>query len=470
MFRKLSVKLTAGIILILMVVTVICVPVYTNAEKYFYTFQELKSMEVFCEKLTQISFTEDTVADEINVLNYDANCKIRIVDENFKLIYINIRYGKNPVIENYSEDATPQRIKTKDSNGILLRKLHTQNGKKYYILIYKEAESVDSIFAYTGRNIFFLLLIYMIVCGISLIILVNYGITPLKQISGITEKIAQKDYSVRYKGRISNDEIGLLATNVNKMADTIEENINSLNNYQFLLKEDLNYMTKYYEVRKDVVSQITHELKTPLAVISSQVEMMNCSKDENKKQFYYNSTMEEIEKMSDMIKKILNYSILEHGIFDGDSKKIDLSDFIEKLCDKRKNHIISSGLIFKTDIEKNCIITINENHIIHVFNNYISNALNYTPDGGKIEVRLRKQGDKIRFSVYNEGMRISDENKDEIWNKFFTSRSNFDENRDVHAGIGLFIVKELSVLEHTECGFNNLRKGVEFWFDFNCDN
>lgn len=442
-----------------------------HIEKDAYISQQIKQMNTFYEELSRLSLKKDKKIDEIISLNSTYNYTLIIRDRENKVIYSTARHGEKVVnFDDYSADAVPEYVKKGAFEEITLRKIALQDGQNYYIFVKWGIKSADSVLAYTNRNMIIILVCYMLICCVSLVILVNRKIKPIMQISEITKHIAEKDYSVRYKGKVTKDEIGVLAKNVNKMADTIEENINSLNNYQFLLKEDLNYMTKYYEVRKDVVSQITHELKTPLAVISSQVEMMNCSHDEKKKQFYYNSTMEEIEKMSSMIKKILNYSITEHGIFDGEVKEVNISSFIKNLCEKRKNHILSSQFDFETDIQENCIITINETHIIHVFDNYISNALNHTVAGGKISVKLKKLEDKIRFSVYNEGSHILDENKDEIWNKFFTSYGNSKENTDIHAGIGLFIVKEISVLERTSCGFENHKNGVEFWFDFNCSN
>ena len=116
---------------------------------------------------------------------------------------------------------------------------------------------------------------------------------------------------MRYKGKVHKDETGRLALSVNRMADNLQDQINDLNNYNFVLKEDNSRMLEYESMRKNVIRNITHDLKTPLAIISCQVEMMNSCEDSEKKDFYYQSAMEEIQKMSLMISEVLGLTLSE---------------------------------------------------------------------------------------------------------------------------------------------------------------
>lgn len=478
MISRLSFKLTAGIIIVLTMVTVVFVPVYIQFQKEAYISSELDTMQEFYKNFKDISFLSDKYEiDNYIEKNDTRNYAIIICDSYFNKVYVSSgmrnksgihyeRIAKN--VDLFSNDATPEYIVNSDKaiEEILLRKIEKQNNENYYVYIRESVRAADSVLAYTNQNIILILAGYTIMCALLLIFLLNNSIKAIKQLSYVTEKISQKDYSVRYDGKITNDEIGALSQNINEMADTIQESINSMKNYNFLLKEDLNYMTEYDRIRKNVLSNVTHELKTPLAIISSQVEMMNCVTDEAKREFYYSSAISEIDKMSRLISRLLNYSATEYDIFEGEIKKVNLSKVVRQLCENSRNYVLSNNISFKTDIEEDCILNMEQNHIEHVFNNFISNAIHHSNPGGKISVKLKKDGEKVRLSVYNKGNLIEDKYKDKIWTNFFASGNDFDATRSAHVGLGLFIVKEISVIDHTSCGFINHSRGVEFWFDF----
>jgi signal transduction histidine kinase len=103
-----------------------------------------------------------------------------------------------------------------------------------------------------------------------------------------------------------------------------------------------------------------------------------------------------------------------------------------------------------------------KDYVEYVFKNYLSNAVQNAGKGTTITVSLNKRNDVIRLSVENQGKQIPDDLCDKIWTEAFTT---FTENSD-NTGLGLYIVKEISLIEHTDCGFDNTETGVRFWFDF----
>ena len=246
------------------------------------------------------------------------------------------------------------------------------------------------------------------------------------------------------------------------MADTIQENINNLENYNFILREDNLYMKEYEETRRMLLCNITHDLKTPLAVISSQVEMIAACTEQEKKDYYYHSAMEEISKMSKMLSDVLQMAIAEHNIVTKKAESIDVSKFITELCNSHDAYIKSQNLKLKTNITPHLELTTIKEYIEFVFRNYLSNAVQNADKNTEITVSLKKSESIIRLSVENKGKTIPEEIKDKIWTHAFTTTPEGKSN----TGLGLFIVKEISLIEHTECGFDNLENGVRFWFDF----
>ena len=456
----------------------IFVPVYIYVQKSMYINLEIQSMSNFCNEITGAvdlssdgdieNYLEDYNEKSYTVIVYNSDCE-RIFttqrythNNNYKGEYSQHR-NKIPkeYVDKYSESSSPI-YNEEDENGgetITLRKIVKNGGKTYYILFREKLRNIESVFLYTNEVLVAILVLYILVNGVLLFVLMRSLTKSIRSLNTAVKKISHKDYSVRYKGRFPNDEVGTLASNFNDMANTIQNNINSINNYNFLLKEDLNNLREYESMRRQFVRNTTHELKTPLAIISSQVEMMKCIEDEDKRNYYYESAMEEIQKMSALITSFLNYSVQERGIF-SDVEEINVSEKVSELCDKCASLMLTKKINFSKSIESGHLAYIGETHLEHIFNNFITNAVKHTNHDGRIEVALQKRGEGCRLSVFNEGEHIKKEDLNKIWTEFFTSGGS-DEN----VGLGLFIVKEISEMYATECGALNRDNGVEFWFD-----
>jgi signal transduction histidine kinase len=465
--------------LILLLITIIFVPIYLVVQKSMFIDFETDKMATFADELSNFDFaTQESEIDDYLEDNNSSDYIIRVLDKDLNIIYTTHRtptHGKSGdssrfdhfKVEEFSENAVPTSyIRSSSKNDyeeLILKKSYNKNGEIFYIYCRESFRTIDSMFAYTNRNMLIILIVFMLVSATAILIFVSFATKPIKKVSQITEKIAEKDYSVRYNGRIYKDEIGVLASNINEMADTIQDNITSLKNYNFLLKEDLNSLSEYKNMHQRVVTNITHELKTPLAIISSQIEMMNSIQDPEKKELYYSSAMDEINKMSKLISRLLNYSAKEKDIFKGEVKIVNLSDLILNLCESIKSYTESKKIKLICKIDDDCIMNLSKEHVEHVFNNYLMNAIRHTPKGGKIQVEVLKQTESARLSVYNDGSSIPEENQDKIWYEFSTSGK---DNSSTNLGLGLFIVKEISIIDHTQCGYSNYPNGVEFWFDF----
>ena len=261
---------------------------------------------------------------------------------------------------------------------------------------------------------------------------------------------------------LRSDEIGELAVSVNKMADTIQENINELENYNFVLREDNSYIKEFEQTRRLMLRNITHDLKTPLAVISSQIEMLNICEEQEKKDYYYQSAMEEIGKMNKMISSILRLTTEERELIRKNARQTNVSELIGELCKSRRAYVESRELELIADIDPGLQISVVRDHVEHVFKNYLSNAVQNADRNTQIIVSLKQNRDAVRLSVENQGRQISDELGEKIWTEAFTTSPDGTEN----TGLGLFIVKEISLMEHTKCGYENTDIGVRFRFDF----
>ena len=136
------------------------------------------------------------------------------------------------------------------------------------------------------------------------------------------------DFSKHLPEQSRLNELGELSSEINLMEDKIQQNINDLNNYNYLLLRQNRDMAEFEDMRKKLVSNITHELKTPLAIISSQVELLQYEYDETKKDYYFTSILEETDKMSRLISSILQNSRMENKIQQASLRWTSLSDLL----------------------------------------------------------------------------------------------------------------------------------------------
>lgn len=172
--------------------------------------------------------------------------------------------------------------------------------------------------------------------------------------------------------------------------------------------------------------------------------------------------MEEISKMSHMISEVLQMTVDERRIASKESQLINASNIITELCDNNSAYIKSCELELIKDIAPNLELTTIKEYMEFVFRNYLANAVQNAPKSTNIIVSLKEIIGGIRLSVENTGRHISEEMKDKIWTETFTTSPKGKES----SGLGLYIVKEISLIEHTRCGFDNTENGVRFWFEF----
>ncbi len=475
MKHKLTTRLIILIIVSVTLLACIMTPIYFYLQPTMYIEQEKRYVAEFSEKLKAVEpFDKETLSEFVS--NSSESYRVYIFDENFEPLYTSYEFANNKKflaklfsnkLENFQEDSEPYYTEADNDPSVRLSTCCEKNGETYYIYLKDSHSGVAVVFDFSNRVLLYVVLGYLVICSILLYLAISPEIKSVIEVTEVAKNISENHLSVRYQGKIRKNEIGELAHSVNKMADIIQENINNLENYNFILHEDNRYMIEYEQTRRMLLCNITHDLKTPLAVISSQVEMISTCKEQEKKDYYYKSAMEEINKLSKMISNVLQMTVDEHRFISKKAQFIDISELITQLCDSHNAYIKSYELKLKIDITPDLKLNTIKEYIEFVFRNYLSNAVQNAEKNSTITVSLKKHDNAIRLTVENCGEHISDEMKDKIWTESFTTSPKGKEN----TGLGLYIVKEISLIEHTNCSFDNTENGVQFWFDFiDCSN
>ncbi len=470
MKNKLTVKLIIVIIVSITLIAGIMAPIYFYLQPKMYIKQEARYVTEFAQKLKSVEpFDNESIKEFFDSSN--VTYRVYVFDEDFKPIFNSLEMGNNKKflmklfgdkMDRFRETSKPSYAKIGDESAIRLYTRHNIDGKTYYINIKNNLSGVNKVFDLSNRILSYVVLGYLIVCSIVLFFAISPSTKSLKKVTDVAKNISKNNLSVRYQGKIQKNEIGELALSINKMADTIQENINNLENYNFVLREDHRYMMEHDQMRRILLRNITHDLKTPLAVISSQVEMMRTCEEQEKKDYYYESAMEEISKMSHMISEVLQMTVDERRIISKESQQLNASEIITELCNNNSAYIKSCELELTKDISPNLQTNTIKEYMEFVFRNYLANAVQNAVKKSSIIVSLKESHGTIRLSIENKGKTIPDEMKDKIWTETFTTSPEGQKN----SGLGLYIVKEIALIEHTRCGFDNTENGVRFWFDF----
>jgi len=288
---------------------------------------------------------------------------------------------------------------------------------------------------------------------------------PILELTDISKRMTELDFNAKFVSHQSN-EIGLLGQHMNQLSESLEKTISELKTANNELQKDIEQKMQIDEMRREFLSHVSHELKTPIALIQGYAEgLQECINDDpESRNFYCEVIMDEADKMNVMVKNLLSLNQLESGNDMVTMERFNIVALIQNVLNSTRILMEQKEirLIFR---EKAPVyVWADEFKVQEVVTNYISNAINHCDYDKIIEVKLQKQEGLVRISVFNTGNPIPEEDLDKVWIKFY--KVDKARTREYGGnGIGLSIVKAIMDLFHKECGVCNYENGVEFWFE-----
>lgn len=324
--------------------------------------------------------------------------------------------------------------------------------------IKENAKIANHFFAYVG--------IVGVLLGGVIIWFVSRKITrPILTLNRISEQMVHLDFEAKYRGNARN-EIGLLGENINKLSASLEKSISELKTANNELQKDIERKEQIDEMRKEFLANVSHELKTPIALIQGYAEGLSegINEDPESTAFYCEVIMDEASKMNNMVKKLLTLNQLEFGNDVVSMERFDITALV-------KNYIQSAAILTKQNgitVELGdyppIYVWADEYKAEEVFMNYFSNAVNHCSGEKRIAVSLDEVDGGVRVSVFNTGERIPQESICHLWEKFY----KVDKARTREyggSGVGLSIVKAIMDSMNRRYGVENREDGVCFWFE-----
>jgi len=290
---------------------------------------------------------------------------------------------------------------------------------------------------------------------------------PLQQLTDISKRMVDLNFNAKYESDQSNSyEVEELGNHINRLSENLERTISELKTANVELQDDIEKKIQIDEMRKEFLSNVSHELKTPLALIQGYAEgLQECINDDaESREFYCEVIIDESDKMNRMVKKLLTLNQLEFGNDQVIMERFDMTELIRGVANSTKILIEQKGIRLELENSEEAWVWGDEFKVEEVITNYMSNAINHADGEKLIRVFYTRSEDKLRVSVFNTGQPIPEEDIEKIWVKFY----KVDKARTREyggSGIGLSIVKAIMDSFHQRCGVINHEDGVEFWME-----
>lgn len=425
------------------------------------------------EQSTEILYEAEKANIDLAIVNSNAETLLSTAKDGSQLfiqLFMNL-YGRNEV---------PSTILEQTDNYILCRTTNPDDmdylemwgefSDGSFFMMRSPLESIRESAALANQFLIYLGLTGIILGGVLVWLFARRITRPIMELATLSEKMAGLDFDEKYTSGGSN-EIGILGENFNKMSLQLEQTISELKTANNQLQQDIEQKEKIENMRNEFLGNVSHELKTPLALIQGYAEGLKegVNDDSESREFYCDVIMDEAGKMNRMVKNLLTLNQLEFGSDEVEFERFDVTGLVKGVISSCEILIQQAEATVSFIGDETVYVWADEFKTEQVVRNYLTNAIHHVENERQIEVRVIRREDKVRVTVFNSGKPIPEEDVPKLWDKFY--KVDKAHTREYGGnGIGLSIVKAIMESFHQNYGVNNFDNGVEFWFELDAGN
>lgn len=488
-FKSVRVKLFCTLSIIVIFIIALLIIMNSVVLETFYTMSKISAVKKEYNIINELYNTKDpAIFTQIKRDALANNFDILVEDENYMFIFSTNENFANEInqnsnIKNYFKivDRNKQRILYSEDRMIIKKIVSNRlncillsgeldNGYKLYIQI--PISAIEESVRISNNLLLIIGMIAIIIAGIAASYASKKFTNPILELNIIANKMSKLDFSQKYQLTDSDDEINELGNSINIMSEKLEKTIGQLRSSNLALERDIEEKSKIDEMRKQFISDVSHELKTPIALIQGYAEglLENVNADDESRKYYAEVILDESNKMDKLVRQLLELMKLEYGKREFNNERFNICELIQEVI-RKCNVMLEEKEIreVRFEMDKPVIIYADEFYIEQAFTNYFTNAIKHTKDvnGEKyIEIKIKENKNKnnVRVSVFNTGEILSDEDLERIWGRFY----KVDESRnraDGGSGIGLALVKAIMNNYNSRYGAINKENGIEFYFE-----
>ena len=490
-FKSVRFKLFLTLCVVIAIIVLCLVAINSIVLESFYLYTKTRNVKLVYQKINNYYNSNKNninIEEELKRIAFNNNFDIFIeTDENIIIFNTNkdiystldvITSAKNQSNQNniiYEEDNIKITRINDQYNSISYILLSGQLDNGYYLYISMPAVPIEESVEISNQALIIIGLIILLISSFIASYISKKFTSPIVELNDITNKMAKLDFSQKYRIADTDDEINELGKNINTMSDKLESTIKQLRENNVELEKDIEEKSKIDEMRKQFISDVSHELKTPIALIQGYAEGLieNVNTDDESRKFYAEVILDESNKMDTLVKQLLELIKLEYGKREFNNKEFDIVELINEVIRKCKVMIEEKNIKINFNANQKVMVNADDFYIEQVVTNYFTNAIKHAIEINnekKIEIKIEKKEKegKIRVSVFNTGNNIKEENLNKIWGRFYkedTSRNRTDGG----TGIGLALVKAIMNNYKNGYGAINKENGVEFYFELDAN-
>ncbi|MEL6668142.1 MAG: HAMP domain-containing sensor histidine kinase [Bacteroidota bacterium] len=482
--NKLYIKLSAIFLLMLLVLGGIYVAIShyisadyvseVNQELYGdiaeYTVREVQPMmdsQIDTSEVQEIMHSMMVINPSVEVYLLDPEGEIityvapykKVVLDRVNLAPLKEFIGANPEDRPFIKGDDPRKpgrekifsaAEMRDEAGIL-------KGYAYIILASEEQTAVVSYLQGSymfrlGKNLFFISLLAASIIGLFAL---WYLTRNLRRVTETVSRFKAGDYSARIPDQRRGD-FKELANTFNDMAGTIESNIDELKSVE--------------KLRRELIANVSHDLRTPLAIIRGYVETMqmkNSDLSEEERGEYLQTVLNSTEKLSGLIEQLFEYSKLEAKQIEPDLQAFQLSELAQDVANKFAMLAKEKEVTVELDAPEHLPLIFADLGLVErVLNNLMDNAIKFTPHGGSVRLTMHSNNDSVEVSVADSGPGIPEEDQAHIFDRYKKAYRTSGGKANQGAGLGLAIVKKILELHNQSIQVKSqVREGTTFIFN-----
>lgn len=470
---------------------VFCGIVISHFSERYYQYIQVQVLEDAFENLDHASrdglLDDEDYRMEIDKLTDRKNISMIIYDEAGKPSYTS-QSNVDTMVRRYfdllmsngldAEDAVIKR-----SNGYVILSQHDNRIDADYMTMFGSlysgenvlmSVSLDSISDMAQVFNKYMIVIGLIVVALSGIVVfyVSRSVSiPITRLTEISRRMSNLEFDAKYESDGMGNEIDELGSHMNKMSEKLEKTIGELKDANVKLQEDLDRRQEVEKRRTEFLSGISHELKTPIAIIQGYAEgLEDCVNDDDESREYYCQViMDEAKKMNHIVQEMLDLTHLEYGQDFVNMSRFNVIELLYGLVNASDILLESEGIKVRLPEQTEMYVWADEGLVEKVVDNYLSNAIHYCKNEKEIEITCSKDAGVVKVNIFNSGENISEENLERIWEKFY----KVDKARTREyggSGMGLSVVKAIMEVLGQKYGVYNTDKGVVFWFELESAN
>lgn len=467
-WNKINVKMKLFLTSTLLIITsaaILYILMFIFLPRFYYKQKMInlnKNIDSLIETIKDSSI--DEVKEELNDFSYNNNARIMIRDKYGDMLYsssgkMNEDESEKKFIKpNYKEDKKIMKPFLGDM--IAVQRKFYYNKLNIECLLTLNAPMNFIMDTYRVMILFvpFMIIMSIIIALIGAMFYSKMISRPLLNINNLTKDMASLDFSKKLEVR-GNDEISELSKNINELSENLEKNINEL-------KSDVEKEREQERKRREFIATISHELKSPITIISGQLEGMIYNigpfRDRDK---YLKKTYDTTKELQNLVKEILSISKIESYEFKANISNFNLSNLIFEILESQSYFIKEKEMILETKIEDNLIVKADKNLIKKAITNIINNAIKYSPKKELIKVNCFADND-IRLQIINTGVMIDKDEIIKIFDPFY--RVEKSRNRQTGGtGLGLYIVNTIiNMHDNIDLNIESIENFVQFTLDF----